>query len=74
MFWITEEQLEAMLRPHLRRKTRALIAAEVRRQVFASETVQINRIALHKDGTNIDTAPKGALEIYNAEPILVRKR
>jgi hypothetical protein len=74
MYWITEEQLVAISRPRLRRLRRELIADEVRRQCFASETIQINRIALHKDGSNIDHAPKGSLEIYNAEPILVRKR
>jgi hypothetical protein len=74
MFWITEEQLEAISKPRLRRAKRDSVAAQVRRQVFASETIQINRIALHKDGVNIDRAPTGSLEIYNAEPILVRKR
>jgi hypothetical protein len=74
MFWITEAQLNALTKPGLRSKRRLVIASEVKTQVFASETVQINRIALHKGGANIDHAPKGSLEIYNAEPILVRKR
>jgi len=75
MFWITQAQLDALSQqPRLSPKRRLVIASEVKTQVFASETLQINRIALHKDGTNIDHAPKGSLEIYNAEPILVRKR
>jgi len=74
MFWITEAQLDALTKPRLRSAKRLAIALEVKTQIFASETVQINRIALHKDGTNIDHAPRGSLQIYNAEPILVRKR
>jgi hypothetical protein len=74
MFWITQAQLDILTQPRLRSKRRLAVALEVKSQIFASETVQINRIALHKNGTNIDHAPKGSLEIYNAEPILVRKR
>lgn len=74
MFWITEDQLNSIIRPGLRTKRRAAIAADVKSQIFASETLQINRIALHKAGANIDHAPPGSPEIFNAEPILIRAR
>lgn len=79
MYWLTEEQLQALEKVGLRRVRRAQIAKEIRGQCFASEIVQISRIALHQNGRNIDRAQEiqqaaPPPEYLNAEPILVRPR